>query len=76
MSGVCSEMTKLERLRKKYGVPAKRGGRVTVFSVWGKGDVSGTVIGATITEHLRVHLDGSPQNEQIFVNPLDVKFLD
>lgn len=76
MSGVCGEMTKLERLRKQYGVPARRGARVSVYSVWAKSVLSGSIVGATTAGFLRVHLNGSPQNEEIFANPLDVKFLD
>lgn len=68
-------MTKLERFRKMYGVPAKIGGRVLVYSVWAKSDVFGTINGATTAGYLRVHVDGSPPNEELFFNPSDVHFL-
>ncbi len=69
-------MTKLERLRKQYGVPAKRGGRVSFYSVWEKDYVSGTIRGATTSGYLVVHTDGWPSCDEVFVNPLDVRFLD
>lgn len=53
----------MERIRKAYGVPAKRGGRVVYIEKHpsGKGErrTVGTITGARHGMYLRIRLDGS-----------------
>lgn len=67
-------MTKLELLRKKYGVPAKRGGRVRCTLI--SGERTGTIVGATTCGDLRVHFDGDPKNQVHLVYLWRVTYLD
>lgn len=68
-------MTKLERLREIYGVPAKRGGRIRFDLIKGYG--TGTIVGATTGGSLRVHFDGDPKQQTYFIDPvLGVTYLE
>jgi hypothetical protein len=68
-------VAKLERLRRQYGLPITRGGRIK--RIWFGQEREGTIVGATTFGSLRIHFDGTPKEEVHFVHPtVGVTYLD
>jgi len=67
-------MTKLERIRHLYDVPAFFNGRVAVK--YGGRERTGTIIGADTNLRLRVRLDGFSAKDVLLVHPEGVTYLD
>ena len=68
------EMTKLERIRHLYDVPAFFNGRVAVK--YGGRERTGTIIGADTNLRLRVRLDCFSAEDVFLVDPGWVTYLD
>ena len=60
----------MEYVRKTYGVPAKRGGRVSMM--WGLALVTGTI---TSADHAIVVKPDMHNNKRLRYHPNDLKYL-
>jgi len=66
----------MEYIRTRYGVPAKRGGRVRYTGSFDGQPVEGTILSAvTGNAHLRIHLDGEKHAEH-FHPTWELEYLD